>query len=113
MVFVSGVFFYDSFGKASVSNDPIPAGHVEIRVEFQRLSTKNYNNRTAIIRKLAEDHTDRLVEDFNGFHGTWNDGFVNRRYRPNHPIPSPEVEQAMSARLESFLKKNSIDGRRV
>lgn len=106
-------FLYFLSGKTPVSNVPIPADHAEIRVTFKRLSTGNYNHLVAFVRTLAEDHTDRLVEDFNAFHGIWNEGFVARRYRPNHPIPSPEVEKSMAARLDSFLKGKGIDGRRV
>ncbi len=103
-------FLYFLSGKTPVSNVPIPRITRRFASHFKRLSTGNYNHLVAFVRNLAEDHTDRLVEDFNAFHGIWNEGFVARRYRPNHPIPSPEVERSMSARLESFLKGRGIDG---
>ena len=107
---VGGVFYYFTV-KAPVTNPPIPAGHVVIRVDFKGISTEKYNDLMAFLRKLAENHTDRVFDDFNGSHGYWNDGFVARRYRPNHPIPSPDVEQSMATQFESFLKTNGIDGR--
>lgn len=107
---ITGVL-YNFSGKSPVSSSPIPPGHVEISVEFNGLSTNDFNNLAAFVRTLAENHTDRLEDDFHGFHGYWNDGFIVRRYKPNHSIPSPEVEQSMAARFESFLKEKGINSR--
>ena len=91
-------------------NAPIPEGQVEIRVEFKGISKEKFNDPTAFVRGLPENHTDHRLGDFRAHHGFWNNGFVTRRYEPNHPIPSPEVEKAMAARLETFLQENRIDG---
>jgi hypothetical protein len=37
------------------------------------------------------------------------DGFAVQQYKPNHPVPSAEVEQAMKERLKTFLKDNKMD----
>jgi hypothetical protein len=96
---------------------PIPKGQAGIHVEFKGLSTDQFNELTAFVKKLAEYHSayvegstsERDVGDYSTYHGFWNDGFVAQTYKPNHPIPSPQVEAAMKEQLESFLKKNKID----
>jgi hypothetical protein len=38
-----------------------------------------------------------------------NDGFAIQQYKPNHPVPSAEVEKAMKERLTTFLKDHKMD----
>jgi hypothetical protein len=100
-----------------VGGPPIPPGHVEIHVEFKGVSTETYNKLNTFIRELAEEHsvlrkgsgTVRDVGDSTSSHGIMNDGFADQRYNPDHPVPSPEVEEAMRARLKEFLEQNKID----
>jgi hypothetical protein len=96
---------------------PIPSGQVEIHVEFKNLSTGDFNKLTAFVRDLAKERSAVLegtedirdVRENRAYHGLGNDGYVDQRYNPEHPIPSLEVEEAMRARLAKFLEENGID----
>jgi hypothetical protein len=99
------------------SASPIPPGHAEIHIEYKGLSTDTYNKLNDFIRELAEEHsvllrgseTERDVGDGSSYHGFLNAGHADQRYNPDHPVPSPEVEEAMQARLDEFLEKNGVD----
>jgi hypothetical protein len=103
--------------RVEVPMPPVPSGHVEIHVEFKNFSTRDYNKLTAFVRELAEQRSAfvkgsesvRDVGEHRAYHGFGNDGYVDQRYNPGHPIPSPEVEEAMRTRLEKFLRGNGID----
>lgn len=100
------------------ANSPIPKGQVEIHVGFKGLSTDKVNKLEAFVLRLAEDHSAYLdgsksvrdVGHYDTLHVFCHFGFVDQRYNPDHPIPSPEVEKAMRDRLESFFEDNEIDG---
>lgn len=100
-----------------VTTTPIPAGHAQIHVEFENVSTKDWNELTAFVEELATEHsvilkgsdTSQDVGDRDSFHGFGNDGFVNQTYNPGHPVPSTETEAAMKAALEEFLQEEKID----
>ncbi len=99
------------------SPHPLRAGHVEIQVEFEGLPNDAYNKMSGFLMKLAEEHSTlregseslRDVGDRHSYIGLMNDGFAVQQYKPNHPVPSPDVEQAMKQRLKTFLKDNKID----
>jgi hypothetical protein len=105
----------------AVPSPPIPKGYVGIHVEFADLSTADWNELTAFVKKLAEEHSaylkgsdsERDVGDHNSFHGLGSDGFVDQIYNPDHQAPSPEVEEAMRTRLETFLQGKKINPSRV
>jgi hypothetical protein len=91
-----------------VKNTPIPKGEVEINIQFTNISTAEFNVLNTIIKQLAGNHSKSLT-DHSSFHGIGNDGFVYLRYRPNHPVPGPEVEEAITTRFEALLKQAKID----
>jgi hypothetical protein len=100
----------------STMNTLSQAGDAMIHVEFKGLSSDEFNNLTEFVRKLAESHSafvegspsERDVGDHDAYTGIWNNGFVDQKYKPNHPIPSPEVEASMKASLESYLDDKRI-----
>lgn len=99
------------------SPHPLPAGHVEIRVEFNDIPVDAFNKLSGLLTKLAEENSAMIegsgslrdVGDGHSFHGWTNDGFVIQQYKPDHPVPSAEVEKAMQERLTTFLKDHKID----
>jgi hypothetical protein len=99
------------------SPHPLPAGHVGIHVAFKGIPTEADNKLSGFLMKLAEEHSAlrqgseslRDVGDRHSYGGLMNDGFAVQQYNPNHPVPSPEVEQTMKERLKTFLKDNNID----
>jgi hypothetical protein len=101
----------------AASPKPLPPGHVEIQVEFKGFTNDAFNKLSPFVETLAEEHaayregsdTLRDVGDRSASQGLMNDGFAVQQYNPNHPVPSPEVEQAMKERLKTFLKDNKID----
>lgn len=81
------------------------------------MPTDPYNKLSEFLMKLAEEHSAlrqgseslRDVGDRHSPAGLMNDGFAVQQYNPNHPVPSPEVEQAMKERLRTFLRDNKIN----
>lgn len=94
---------------------PMQKGEAMIHIEFKGLSSDKFNKLSDFAKKLAESHNiegpenDHYVGDSQGFSGIRNDGFVDQKYKPKHPMPSPEVEASMKASLKSFLYANGID----
>lgn len=109
VLLAGGVLFLG--GSAPVTSTPIPAGQVRIHVEFEGISTEKFNELTTFVRALPKDYTDHPQADFNSQHGFGNNGFVTRTYRPNHPIPSADIEKVLIEQLHAFLKTNGLDGR--
>ncbi len=102
------VFFLASC-EVRVVSSPLPKGQVEINVKFKNLSTDNYNKLNGFVKKLPKDYMEGFENEFTSSHSLGNDGEANQRYKPNHKIPSPEVEKAMQDRLQAFLKENGIN----
>ncbi|MEM7394969.1 MAG: hypothetical protein AAF492_21770 [Verrucomicrobiota bacterium] len=99
----------------------IPKGHVEIYVEFKGFSSADYNTLNSLIQSLPEEHsvflggsdTIRDVGDFQSQIGILNSGSASQIYNPNHPVPSPDVEAAIQARLKKLLKENKVDPTKI
>ncbi len=51
----------------------------------------------------------RDVGDRHSSRGWTKDGFAVQQYKPNHPVPSAEIENAMKERLTTFLKDHKMD----
>lgn len=72
---------------------------------------------SGLFTKLAEENSAlregsnslRDVRDRYAFEGWMNDGFAIQHYKPNHPVPSAEVENAMKELLKTFLNDHKID----
>ena len=93
---------------------PVPAGEVEIYVDYDNFSSEQYNQLFKFLRALSEPYAGSIkgsdsirdTGDSSGFHGFFNDGHITLRYRPNHPVPNPEVEADMRKKLDAWLKEN-------
>ena len=97
-----------------IVSTPIPSGQVEIHVEYKNLSTTYYNELTRFIQDLARERSvDRRGSSYSGSHGFLNDGVVDARYKPNHPVPSPNVEKDMRTRLATWLVDRGKDPARA
>lgn len=107
--------------KPLVPTPPIPKGEAMIHVEFKGLPNEKFSKLTEFVKQLAHNNSafvdgsksERDVGDYNTFLGAGNDGLIDQIYKPNHPIPSPSIEQSMKALLESYLHDNGIDSRDV
>ena len=114
---ISVLATYLFFGGRHLETSPLPAGMVEIRVDFQGLSTDDYNALNRFLAELAREYTSTgpdaapAGQEAESFHGFWNNGFAFERYRPNHPVPSPEIEADLQARFRTFLEERDIDGK--
>ena len=96
--------------KPVMVTSPVPAGQVEIHVEFESVPTPKYNEMNRFISSLAQKHkVPTGPASSSSYHGTFGSGTIHERYVPTHEIPDAEVEAKMQEEFTAFLKASGLD----